>query len=126
MAQNRLVAILSLLTFLAMTNSAFAATGLSADTVTSNSVKLNFATDERVQTWEVCWKLGRYNPTPTCSDFANHESFAGNQQSSGTYTIPGLKSDRWYTFKVRAKSIKNNGKAQTSYRYVGHVQVKTQ
>jgi hypothetical protein len=70
-------------------------------------------------------KQGRFNPAPTCSDFA-HSTTLGGGQSSGTYTVGSLSSNRWYTFKVREKAIKKNGKPQTFYRYVGHVQVKTQ
>lgn|SRR5574337_623298 len=102
-----------------------AGTSVSATSLSSSSVRVDFTADDRAHQWEVCWKRGRYNPVPTCSGFASSSAFAGNGLNSGSYTVTGLKSNSWHTFKVRGLFIKPNGSVQTVWHFVGKTEVKT-
>jgi hypothetical protein len=102
-------------------------TTVNAAATSSTTIQLNFATypTEQVVQWTVCWKAGRLNPLPACGSDEQQVYVPGNNGTSGQYTIHGLRSDRWYTVKVRAQYKKANGGTQVFSRFVGKAQVKT-
>jgi hypothetical protein len=69
--------------------------------------------------WEICYKAGKLNPRPTCWTGSKKETIENpNGLSGGQLKFTGLKSDKWYTFKVRAKYTH-------AWKSIGHLQVKT-
>ena len=102
-------------------------TAVTAAATGSNTIQVHFATypNEQVVQWTVCWKAGRLNPLPACGSDEQQVTVAGNNGTSGQYTISGVRSDRWYTVKVRAQYRKANGGTQVFSRLVGKAQVKT-
>ncbi len=109
------------------TSSLVQGTSVNGYAANGSTVVVNFSTypDEEVVQWLVCWKRGRLNPVPACTNDEHQQTIAGNNANSGSHTISGLTADRWYTVKVRAQYRKKNGNAQIFWRYVGKVQVKT-
>lgn len=102
-------------------------TSVTGYAASGTTIVLNFSTypNEQVVQWLICWKRGRFNPLPACTNDEHQITVNGNNSNTGAYTVTGLTADRWHTLKVRARYRTRSGGTQLFWRYIGKVQVKT-